>query len=225
MGLYDSVEGILPPYQNQFKLWGCTDATYKHGSLVPVVGLAKTYAVLLKSDGAASPRYLWVQENNITQLMAHQPIHDHNVFDKWGNYLGRAGSDYKPKEVPPPAQAKSLLEQLSEQDAKRNSPEPLTLSPELEKAMDEAMQAEGPDDSTTEIVWEDDVMEADQGSEASEDPMGDGPGFFAEVYTHKLILRDNFEVSLTLPKDLTSDEATRLGAWAEALVISRGPRF
>jgi hypothetical protein len=44
-----------------------------------------------------------------------------------------------------------------------------------------------------------------------------------EVYTHRLRLRSDFEVSLALPTDLTADEARRMCLWLEALPIDAPP--
>lgn len=240
MGMFDRVKGILPPYQDQFKLWECLDHEYEHGDLVPSVGMATTYAVLLKSSEPASPRYLWVQENRITNLMAHQPVPDANVFDKWGDYKGRQGVDYKPPQPAPPKTPVSLAEQLQEADARRRANPPVKPFPELPPELEEALSTVSPVEEDEPVSWED---VAEVPNEATDDFLNEtiqkavlGPFEVEElpspdeeaaapIYKHKLRLRDDFVVELILPKDLTENEARRLGAWAEALVIGRGPRL
>ena len=91
MSTMDSIPNILPPYEQTFGLWGKQGKTFAEGDEVPAVGLAKTYAVRLASVSEAPDRFLWVQENKITALMAHQPMTDVSVFDGKGQYLGRGG--------------------------------------------------------------------------------------------------------------------------------------
>jgi len=109
MGLFDVVEEVLEPYDQQFKLWGCEGVFYKTGDSVPKVGMADTYAVLLNGSSSEKSRYLWVQEGKITNVMAHQPIVSRAVFDKWGRCLGRGGEELESPGLNPVTEAASLM--------------------------------------------------------------------------------------------------------------------
>jgi hypothetical protein len=96
---HDEVPGILPPYDRQVSVWN-GGHEYKQHDLVPDVGMAKTYSVLLNAPEGSHPRFLTVMDNRITNLMAHQPVYDASVFDRWGKYLGRGGGEL---ELPGPS--------------------------------------------------------------------------------------------------------------------------
>lgn len=92
MSTPDIVDVVLPPYSPRFFLWTRDGTRYAQGDQLPKVGLASTYAVRLHVEGPSSPpRFLWVQDCELTNPMAHQPITGASVFDRWGRYLGRGG--------------------------------------------------------------------------------------------------------------------------------------
>jgi len=171
MGMYDEVEGILEPYDRQFKVWNDVGAVYQQGDEVPDVGMANTYAVRLNAPGAPA-RYLTVQEGKITNLMAHQPVYGKSVFDKWGSYLGRGGEKV---DEPGPSHVQEGLSLLEMATPKR--PAPAVIYP----------------DGTPPMI------------------------------THKVHLRADLTIDLTLPVDLNDDEAERLSEIVKALPFA--PRF
>lgn len=128
----DQVPDILPPYDRNFYVWDGTGRQYKQHDLVPDVGMAQTYAVLLVSDQDARPQFLTVQDNRITNLMAHQPIPGASVFDPRGKYLGRGGEPLaaagSPGEVVP------LVELAQRVEEETQEPTATFLEPPPERA-------------------------------------------------------------------------------------------
>ena len=122
MGVCSEVEGILEPYDPQFKLWD-EARTYRPGEDVPDVGMASTYAVRINAPPGEPARYLTVQEGKLTNLMAHQPVHGRSVFDKWGGFLGVAGQDQL--EEPGPNHIEQAMGILEEALPKAREPAPL----------------------------------------------------------------------------------------------------
>lgn len=147
MGMFDTVKGILPPYSNQLKIWECLGKEYQQHDKVPQVGLAASYSVKLCAlEEGLPPRFLTVLNGEITNTMAHQPIMDSAVFDKWGSYLGR-GEELGP----------------FDQESAPNVRSSLTTK------------------------------------------------------THRFWLRDDFEVSLKLPSDISDNEVAKLTSFVSLL--------
>ena len=182
MSGHDEVPGILEPYSSQFQIWEREGKVYKQHELVPSVGMATTYAVWLDAPLGTSVRYLTVQENRITNLMAHQPVPEASVFDKWGKYLGRAGG---PLEEPgrPAEKAVSMIEL-----AMREAPD---------TAIDEETQ-----EPTASLLGPPPMPEE------------------VECHLHRFWLREGLEVSVTLPLDLTDEEAERFAVFVTTLPLS-----
>lgn len=128
MGMFDQVEGILDPYDSQFKLWHAEGSVYQHGDIVPDVGMANTYAVRLNAPGGVPARYLTVQEGKITNLMAHQAVYEKSVFDKWGSYLGRGGGPLEESGPGPVEEAIALVDAVS---LRKTKPKPNVTKPEV----------------------------------------------------------------------------------------------
>lgn len=116
MGTERTVAGILSPYGDRITVWEGVGEVGR-GMSVGEVGMAQTYAILLDAPQGEPPRFLWVQEGTLTNLMSHQAIAKHNVFDARGVYLGRGGEDLK---FPQSATPSPLTETLRRQDATFN---------------------------------------------------------------------------------------------------------
>lgn len=129
MAVFDEVEGILPPYGTQFRVWDCKGDHLRQHDLVPEVGMATTYAIMLTAPHGSPARFLWVQDNRITNLMAHQPIQKSSVFDDRGRYLGQGGEPLDVDDLSKDAGSVSLLEMMREtaevQEAKVKSAVPV----------------------------------------------------------------------------------------------------
>jgi len=189
MGAYDEVPDILEPYSPQFKLWEGEGKSYKQHDLVPEVGKAATYSVVLHAPREAPVRFLTVQENRITNLMAHQPVPKASVFDKWGKYLGQGGG---PLDPPGPSAVKEAISMV--ELAMRSQPvaaQELATRPEPETvALDEIVELARP--------------------------------YEKELPTlpHRFWLREDFEVEVKLPFNLTDEEAERFAIFVTTLPLS-----
>lgn len=86
MGMYDIVDGVQDPYDDQFKLWDCDLTIFRLGSEVPPVRGAFTYSVILNTYEQAPPMYLLVRDGKIAELMAKKPLEGCPVFSKWGGH-------------------------------------------------------------------------------------------------------------------------------------------
>jgi len=183
MGAYDEVPDILPPYDTQFKIWEGEGRNYKQHDLVPEVGRAQTYSVVLHAPREAPVRFLTVQENRITNLMAHQPVPKASVFDKWGTYLGQGGG---PLDAPGPH---SGVEAVSMVELAMQGISPAVLEEMIEptRTFLEPPTAE--------------VMEVD-------------------YRLHRFWLREDLEVEVKLPLDLTDEEAERFAVFVTTLPLS-----
>jgi len=187
MGSPDTVPAILSPYSKEFRVWECDGRIYKQHDLVPSVGMVSTYAVLLVSaDPEAHPRFLTVQENRITNLMAHQPIDGASVFDPMGKYLGRGGEPLEPPGRPdtPPV---SMVE-LAKRSGVLGAVEQETLEPTRT------------------------FLEAP--------PEGDGEDEGVACHLHRFWLREDLEVKMKLPLDLTDEEAERFAVFVTTLPLA-----
>lgn len=163
MGVVRLVPGILSPYDGHISAWEKV-GEIERGGRVGSLGMASTYAILLNGPETEPDRYLWVQEELVTNLMAHQPIRDHSVFDASGRYLGRGGEalDRAPMTAP-----LSLMEAI---------PTRTSATPRE--------SAQTPTSSMVDYVFP---------------------------------LRRGILIKISLPTDLTTSEASRLGAFLELL--------
>lgn len=171
---HDEVPGILPPYDRQVSVWGGDGREYRQHELVPDVGMAKTYSVLLNAPPGTHPRFLTVMDNRITNLMAHQPVHDASVFDRWGKYLGRGGGQL---ELPGPSDVEpvSMVELASRPRPTAETIEPPSTPERAERA---------------------------------------------ENHLHRFWLREDLEIKLELPVDLTDEEAERVAVFVTTLPLA-----
>lgn len=183
MGLPDTVPGILAPYLCEFRVWGCEGKTYKQHDLVPSVGMADTYAVLLQPSGGGAARFLTVQENRITNLMAHQPIDGRSVFDARGRYLGRGGEELDLAEYVTLDNAVSMVEMASR---------PRPPVPPVKAKMEEPAAT---------------FLEPPREQEGAS-------------RVHRFWLREDLEIKLELPVDLTDEEAERVAAFVTTLPLT-----
>jgi hypothetical protein len=108
VGVERTVPGILSPYSGVLAVWSGIGEV-ERGINVGPVGMANTYAVLLDAPPGEPDRFLWVQEQLVTNLMAHQPILANSVFDARGKYLGKGGSDLDRSSTREPLPLMSLL--------------------------------------------------------------------------------------------------------------------
>ena len=184
MGSPATVPAILPPYSCEFGLWGTEGKTYQQHDLVPTVGMAETYAVMLDSTQPQPHRFLTVQENRITNVMAHQPVDGRSVFDPRGRYLGRGGGELDVTPQVPLEKAVSVVEAATRR--------PAAVSGEIlaETAERVATFLEPP-------------------SENAEVP----------CHLHRFWLREDLEIKIKLPLDLTDEEAERVAVFVTTLPL------
>jgi len=101
MGMYDTVLGLPPGYDSQFKCWDCHMVEYNKGDKLPPVGIATTYSIELNiCEKGHPPAFLLVNEGILVNPLAQDPAHGAPVFDKWGKYLGHGGTMLERPEHP-----------------------------------------------------------------------------------------------------------------------------
>lgn len=185
MGTSDTVPAILSPYSKEFRVWGCDGKAYKQHDLVPSVGMASTYAVLLDAtETTAHRRFLTVQQNRITNLMAHQAIDGAAVFDVRGKYLGRGGGEL---DVTPQVSLEKAVSMV--EAATRRAP---PVSREI--------LAETTEPTATFL----------------EPPPEEG---HVRCRLHRFWLREDLEIQIKLPLDLTDEEAERVAVFVTTLPL------
>lgn len=212
----DTVDGILPPYSNEFSLWYKDGQLLKAGLEVLPVGMAVTYSVRLDHDGTAAREvFLQVRDGRIINTMALQPLGEKSVFDPRGRYLGRGG---EPLENDPPVPKKDIVSAIidTQADPKSDAPDPAELTKEVDDLLtevrgDPAKQepaVEKPPETKGQIdmVIEDSV------------PTNTGP-----TLTHVFHLRPNVRVQVTLPVDFTEEESFRFSRFIETLPFDAIP--
>ena len=209
MGSYDEVPDILEPYDPQFKIWECEGKTYAQHNLVPDVGRAGTYSVVLAAPREAPVRFMTVQDNRITNLMAHQPVPDASVFDKWGKYLGQGGGPLDPPGPSAVEEAVSMVEL-----AKRNGP--FADSPRMEKLRGVPM----PGVHTEHLRPEPEQVAVDEMVELARPFQEPPPEGEVDCHLHRFWLRGDLEVKVKLPLDLTDEEAERFAVFVTTLPLS-----
>jgi hypothetical protein len=244
MGTPDHVSGIPDPYDNQFKCWNEESREFSQGDEVVPVGIARTYAVRLNSTPGHPARFLWVQDLKITAVMAHQPIVQKSVFNKWGDFLGEGGEVLQePGDGPVGEAMKPLMEMLNVRvpDA---SPLPEAMRPDLECPQCGAKYfgADGrrPDESyeccneECKGMWgtgcwhchhpkffenridpEDEDNYFDDELEDSEEVSA----FSGEIKIWNFPIRRDCIVRVDLPIDVTAKEAERFAWFVKSLVI------
>jgi hypothetical protein len=206
MGTFDTVKGILDPYDDQFKCWDQHLNDYTVGDLVGCVGIAETYAILINSPEDVPPRFVWVKDRVLGATMAHQPIEGKPIFDKWGGYLGMGG-DFVVKPTKKSGSAKIEQEDIELYPSEERLP---PLPPPDD---------EGP---TLAVTFED------------VDPVPSGgrlwakkePSQFSQVVdwvTHVFWLRPGMQIKVSLPGDLSQREAERLALFVESLPFTSEP--
>lgn len=199
------VEGVQDPYINHFELWEVEKEELRTGDRVPSVGMAETYAVQYAATEKASPIFLWVQDNKITNVMAMQPIGQRSVFDQKGRYLGQGGYKLDPIEIEQPDPV-DLVSAVKQNKAKVQMP--------LEKASEKSQRSvtessdnfadpsgEALQTSDSELI-DDMLMELEQ--ECPPD---------SKSLVHRFHLRPDLELEISLPMDLTEREAERLATF------------
>lgn len=190
MSTFDVVPAILEPYDTQFSIWEGEGKEYKQHDLVPAVGMAPNYAVRLNAPPEEPPRFLTVQENRITNLMAHQPIPGASVFDQWGKYLGRGGEPLAAPNQNVVNSAISMVEQVAK--------EAVSQIPAVQEAAGAVDRLKEATQELNTLVEDEDV----------------------ECHRHRFWLREDLEVKVVLPLDLTDEEARRLAIFMTTLPLS-----
>jgi hypothetical protein len=108
MGMYDTVLGLPPGYDSQFKCWDCLMHEYSKGDTLPPVGIATTYSIELNiAEKGHPPAFLIVNEGVLVEPIAPDPATGAPVFDKWGKYLGHGGTMLERPEHPMEAALKT----------------------------------------------------------------------------------------------------------------------
>ena len=243
MGTPDIVGGILDPYDNQFKCWNEESRDFQQGDEVAMIGIARTYAVRLRAPQDHPPRFLWVQDLKITATMAHQPIVQKSVFNKWGDYLGLGGEDLQEPGDGPVGEAMKPLVDMLNITVPDASPLPEAMRPDLECPQCGALyfgeDGRRPDESfeccneACKGEWgtgcwhchhpkffEDRIDPEDEGNYDDDDDDADEvDAFSGEVRIWNFPIRRDCIVRIDLPIDVTAKEAERLAWFVKSLVI------
>jgi len=210
MNTSDAVQGILEPYLNAFQLWGKTNKTFNTGDAVPAVGVATSYSVQLpSSDPESRSVFLQVKDGRITNVMALQPLPDSSVFDPFGRYLGTGGGELEPMPVTVPKPPVDVLSAIQEQQAqKKEEVRPQELEGYEERTPRTTVHdraVETPPRSLGQLI--EDIKET---VDALPDP---------EPCLHRFRLREDFDLVLDLPDDLTEHEAKRIALFVSSLPL------
>ena len=192
MGMFDTVEGIIDPWDPAFKVWSNELTHYKSGDEVPKVGMADTYAIRINAPAGVKPMYLWVQEGKITNVMAMQPIYQKSVFNKWGKYLGQGGEELDEPGEGPVKMAVDIVTAIKESTG--------TITEEnVQHVVEKVGHSYPPPEEPSEVP--------------TENPYHPGPA----TLTHRFNLRPDLEIQFQLPTDLDDAEAERLSEFIRTL--------